>query len=127
MLCENAALNGFVIDARMVGLSDSPGNATLHVAKDSNAGAGTLLDVGGDGVAITLDTLERQLSETPAVMKIDIEGSENILKELAGGKEELFEIMSERGYEVRIVSPVRRSNAVSDTIYFQYDAVFTKT
>jgi len=142
---ENAALNGFAIDARMVGLSDAPGTATLHIAKDSNVGAGTLRDVGGEGMTIKLDTLANQLSETPAVMKIDVEGSEIAaikgagnrlapivilevseysLRKLAGGKDELFDLMVARGYTAEIISPVRRSNAVTDAIYFQYDAVF---
>jgi FkbM family methyltransferase len=144
-IIENAAMNGFAVDARMVGLSDAPGASTLHLANDDNIGAGTLRNLRSEGIAIKLDTLANQLTETPAVMKIDVEGSEIAaikgaggrlapiiimevsefsLRELAGGKDELFDLMIALGYSAEIISPVRRSNVVKSAIYFQYDVVF---
>ena len=52
--------------------------------------------------------------------------SEFSLRQLGSSKEELFELMKRYGYVAKIISPVRRSVASSDSVFFQYDALFTK-
>ncbi|WP_119418140.1 FkbM family methyltransferase [Desertibaculum subflavum] len=147
---RNADLNGYRIDIRAVGLAAAPGTATLHIERDSNLGAATLRPTGGRTVSISLDTLDNQLgTEVPDLLKIDVEGaevqllegaratlsrvkvvimevSEFSLRQLGSSKDVLFDIMAGQGFTATILSPVRRSNAATDSIYFQYDALFER-
>lgn len=149
----NARLNGFEsIEIRRLGLSSEAGRSVLHVEDLGNIGGGSLKSTGHEVGAIDLDTLDNQLAgATPNLIKIDVEGAEVMvlrgaektlsaanapsvlceisefsLRQLGSSKEELFGLMTRYGYEARIISPVRRSVASADVIYFQYDALFTK-
>lgn len=150
VLLANAKLNGFDIDARMVALSSAPGKASLHVERADNVGAGTLRQTTGKTVGVTLDTLDAQLAtRTPTLIKVDVEGaeiglieganrilatgpevvmeiSEFSLTQFGGSKDQLFGLMSQFGYTVKILSDVRRSNATSASVYFQYDVLFQR-
>ena len=143
----NIALNGFSIDARMIGVGEHSGSAILHTACDSNPGAATLRAVDGTQCEIQLDRLDHILTEAPTLMKLDVEGSEVAalrgagdrlgpfvivevsefsLLEMGSSKDELFDLMGRKGYTAEILSPVRRSNATNKSVYFQYDVLFSR-
>jgi len=149
-LKSNIELNRFGnVDVRPVGLSDRRGTAVLHMSSDANLGAGSLNDTAGAALPIVLETLDDQLHDTsPSLIKIDVEGaelqvlrgatsilhrdapdvicevSEYSLRLLGASKDELFDFMADFGYRCEILSPIRRSNAATASIYFQYDVIF---
>ncbi len=151
-LYTNAKINGLQIDLRSIGLHSASGIVKLYIGSAGNLGSASLLSRGDELETVRVDTLDNQLSgRVPSLIKIDVEGaeievvrgarrvlsapsgppviieiSEYSLQEMGGSKDELFEIMANYGYEAKIVSPVRRSNAQKNAIYFQYDALFVK-
>lgn len=151
-MVENAGFNGFEIDVRTVGLAGRRDTAKLYVQSPGNLGSATLRRTGDEIGTIRLDTLDAQLEGLmPTLIKIDVEGAEigvvegasrtlsasngpTVLMEISeysllkagGSKDRLFELMGAFGYHAEIVSPVRRSLATDEAIYFQYDALFTK-
>jgi FkbM family methyltransferase len=148
---QNFSLNGFRMPAlHQMALSDQDGELTLYLEGDGNTGAASLRVRDGQTITVPTRRLDDVLDEQPAVIKIDVEGaevralsgasriltgpnrpivicevSEFSLKQLGSSKDELFALMTSHGYKADMVSQARRSNATKDSIYFQYDAIFT--
>jgi FkbM family methyltransferase len=97
------------------------------------------------------EVLRRAAVDRVAMVKIDVEGAEMLvlkgmkellsrpdgpaivceisewsLQQLGYSKEAIFALMSSCGYEVEVISPVRRSIYSSESVHFQYDVLFTK-
>jgi hypothetical protein len=97
------------------------------------------------------EVLRREAIDRVAMVKLDVEGAEVIalkgmqdllsrpdgpsvvceisewsLAQLGYSKDAIFSIMSRCGYEAEIISPVRRSVYSPESVYFQFDVLFTK-
>ena len=150
-ISRNFALNGFSPPVlHEIALDSKEGDLKLYLEGDANTGAASFRTRSGETIKVTTHRLDDVLTEKPALIKIDVEGaevralsgasrilsgpdrpivicevSEFSLKHLGSSKDELFALMGSHGYRADIISKVRRSNATKDSIYFQYDVVFT--
>lgn len=147
---RNFSLNGFPRpELHQVALSDADAEMTLYLEGDGNTGAASMRIRDGATITVRTRRLDDVLTEKPAIIKIDVEGaevralsgasrilsgpdrpivicevSEFSLKQLRSSKDELFALMASHGYKADIISKVRRSNATTNAIYFQYDVLF---
>ena len=135
-LRENASLNEIQIEVQSVALSNEHGSSELSISGENDqAGAGThSLSTGGDGQTLEIETIEgdRLIEEgnipPPTVVKIDVEGAEQLVLEglratiesgqchtiycevhpdrlsgFGGSEQELRELLRENGYEIRVI------------------------
>jgi FkbM family methyltransferase len=149
-LLNNAALNGFhQIDLHEVALDSQNGEMCLYLEGDQNTGAASFRRRSGEVITVRTHRLDDVLTEKPALLKIDVEGaevralrgaeriltgpdrppviceiSEFSLRQLGNSKDELFDLMMSHGYKADVISKIRRSNATTHSVYFQYDVLF---
>ena len=135
-LQENAALNNVQVEIRPVALSNEHGTSKLDVSgEDGQAGIGThSLSTGDIGRTIQIDMIEgdRLIEESeippPSVIKIDVEGAEQLVLEglssaleseqchtiycevhpdrisdFGGSEQELRELLNINGYTIQII------------------------
>jgi len=157
LMRRNIEINSYDnIKVYEAGLSDRDNTGVLFLDNEGNSGAASQRQNYGVKVPINLVTLDSILEENSVgqvrLVKIDVEGSEiqvlrgaerllsslnapNVLCEVSelslikmgGGKDELFSLMRGHGYQAKIISPIRRSNLSSESVYFQYDVLFSKS
>ncbi|HEX4636873.1 MAG TPA: FkbM family methyltransferase [Rhizomicrobium sp.] len=147
---RNASINGFKNTIlHQLALSIEEGEAILYLEGDQNTGAASLHTRSGETIAVKTRRLDDVLTEKPHLIKMDIEGaevralegasriltgpdrppvicevSEFSLRQLGNSKDQLFDLMGGHGYRAEIISRIRRSNAVTHAVYFQYDVLF---
>ena len=147
---RNANLNNLNITLHEIALSNEPGQMNLYLEGDQNTGAASFRIRDGVAISVPVKRLDDILTVKPHLMKIDIEGAEVLalrgakqtlsgagrpfvicevsecsLRQLGNSKEELFDLMTSYGYQADVISKVRRSNSSTNSVYFQYDALFT--
>lgn len=147
---RNADLNRLNITLHEMALSSEPGQMNLYLEGDRNTGAASFRFRNGEVISVPVNRLDDVLTIKPHLIKIDIEGAEVLalrgakqtlsgadrpkvicevsefsLRQLGSSKDELFDLMSSYGYQAQVISKVRRSNASTRAVYFQYDTLFT--
>lgn len=151
-LNANIARNKAIIELHQMAIGQSPSEAWLHTDRDDNLGGGSVSPVhsAGNAIKVPVDTLDHIVKGRKIdLIKMDIEGaevqallgarqtladckavvcevSEYSLTLFGNSKDQLFDIMNSHGFEHRVLSPIRKSNASQRAAYFQYDVLFEK-